>query len=158
MFQHKEKKVECSKIINLLSPYQDGELDENMKFIVEDHLKYCSGCKKLFDELEIVVNEIKNIGEVVSGENYTGTVMADIFDYEKSNRSFLMTFVYTFVFALFFLFGILINPFSGENTMSATGKADISSFFLQGQNFQKSDISNLVILQFIGGLDEKKVN
>ena len=43
--------MDHQKIKELISPYYEGELNEEEKKLVERHLKECSECKKEFEEM-----------------------------------------------------------------------------------------------------------
>jgi predicted anti-sigma-YlaC factor YlaD len=54
--------MDHQKIKELISPYYDGELDEEQKKLVEKHMEECAECRKEFDEMgkfEEVMNQMK---------------------------------------------------------------------------------------------------
>ena len=54
--------MDHQKIKELISPYYDGELDEEQKKLVEKHMGECVECRKEFDEMgkfEEVMNQMK---------------------------------------------------------------------------------------------------
>ena len=158
MFKMKEDNMECLKIEDLLSPYQDGELYEMLKQTVENHLVSCTSCKQKLSELEFISNAIEGMGEVATEDNFTRQIMAEVskIGIEKSKNFFPMSFVYSFIFTLFFLFGILFNPFRGGKVSLPTEKKDIITVLLQGQELLKSDRKDAIILGLQGGISEQE--
>lgn len=54
--------MDHQKIKELISPYHDGELDEEQKKLVEEHIGECAECRKEFDEMgkfEEVMSQMK---------------------------------------------------------------------------------------------------
>jgi|GEM_PF-2159600 len=57
--------MNCQKMKNLFSPYIEGELRKEEKEKLELHLKGCPVCRKELSLLKAVVQEVKNLDEVV---------------------------------------------------------------------------------------------
>lgn len=55
--------MECKEIVDLLSEYVDGELDEGERRIVDEHLQGCSGCRTQLDTIKSTVSMIQGFGE-----------------------------------------------------------------------------------------------
>lgn len=56
--------MKCAEVKNLLSRYLEGDLDNNAKGALDEHLKTCAGCTRELNELKALVSSLKNIPEV----------------------------------------------------------------------------------------------
>ena len=57
--------MSCEDIKDLLDEYITGELDENGRAAVEEHLSFCVVCRNEYDELKALKNELKELTEKV---------------------------------------------------------------------------------------------
>jgi hypothetical protein len=56
--------MECAKFLSQLSAYLDGELEEEEKRLVEEHLAMCESCATRFNELKTTVNFLRKTEEI----------------------------------------------------------------------------------------------
>lgn len=66
--------------------------------------------------------------------------------------------MYSLVFALFFFFGILINPFSQAQAPDPGKRADLASVLTDGQKFTSILDENSIIMGLTGGTNEKAMD
>lgn len=102
--------MKCKEILLYLNRYQDGELDKQLRKKVENHLKECQSCGQEFVLLERVTDNIKCLPEVEDKQNFTAQVMAKVKEKRKPHWFALPSFVYYFVFIIFCLLGLILNP------------------------------------------------
>lgn len=100
----------CNEITSYLSGYQDGELENHLRETVELHLRECPACRQQLLELQLLTDNIKSLPEVETSMNFTACVMSAVLEKEKPRRAFLPSLVYSLVFILFCLLGLLLNP------------------------------------------------
>ena len=53
-------KLTCAQMDVLISFYIDGDLSNNLKSEVEEHLKNCSNCRAKFDIIKSMLSDLKN--------------------------------------------------------------------------------------------------
>ncbi len=158
MFNKQMKKMDCAEVFRKLSPFQDNELEAEVHARVKEHLSGCEGCKKEFEEL-IKINEILlSADNVESSENFDAEVMAGINRYREKRHSGKFAFAYSFIFALFFVFGVFLDPFFSGSIPEPEIIPELSSVLLEGQKFISEDNLNSVIIQLAGGINEKRDN
>jgi hypothetical protein len=56
--------MKCAKFLNQLSAYLDGELEEEEKRLVEEHLARCKSCATRFNELKTTVSFLRETEEI----------------------------------------------------------------------------------------------
>lgn len=47
---------ECHQLVHLLSDYVDGELDENLCQVLEEHMRGCENCRIVVDTLKKTIS------------------------------------------------------------------------------------------------------
>ena len=55
--------MKCSKAKKLISDYMDGELDAKSAFSLEEHMKACPECRKLFEDFERIADKAKTLAK-----------------------------------------------------------------------------------------------
>lgn len=58
--------MKCQKIQRKLSAYMDGEVDEDLKATIEEHLQHCQACQQLLGELYKTWNLLSLLPEAES--------------------------------------------------------------------------------------------
>lgn len=53
-------KLTCAQMDVLISFYLEGELSSNLKTQVEEHMKYCAGCRTKFEIIKSMLKDLKN--------------------------------------------------------------------------------------------------
>ena len=144
------KKMKCTEVSLKLSPYQDNELGEETRAAVEEHLFLCSHCRKELESLERIAADISSLEEIGPLLNFNASVMSSVKEHEERRYSGKLGFVYSFVFTLFFIVGILIEPFSHSTPPKPEMGRELSSVLLDGQKFTSGDLQNSVVLQLVG--------
>ncbi len=115
--------ADCHTILPLLSLYQDNCLDTPNRERVAAHLKTCPGCRDEFSALEAVTAAIQALPEVEAASNFTAQVAARVKEREKRQYNWFIkpSLVYSFVFIIFCILGILVNPHLQRPPSTATG-------------------------------------
>ncbi len=70
--------MKCSKAHKLISPYIDGELIEQNRKLLEDHIKVCHKCRKEFEEGKELHNLFANTDKFKAPYGFHARVMANI--------------------------------------------------------------------------------
>ncbi|MCK4766317.1 MAG: zf-HC2 domain-containing protein [Candidatus Aminicenantes bacterium] len=102
------KCLNCNRVKPLLSAYQDNEVGAETKTAVDAHLSACAECSREFGRLENLRREILDLEEVEAPLNFTALVMARVKEKEKSPLFALPKWVYSFVFLIFLVLGLLL--------------------------------------------------
>ncbi|MCP5102310.1 MAG: hypothetical protein GY950_02975 [bacterium] len=105
-------KLTCKETILYLSGFQDGELTPPLRERVETHLEQCRSCSLELQRLEQITRRIKHLPPVEPRLNFTARVMGKVMETEDEKPRWFArpSFVYSYVFILFCLLGILLNP------------------------------------------------
>lgn len=158
MFNKGEKKMNCTGIAKLLSSYQDNELKGDLRLNVEEHLSVCEYCRTELKELAGISRDIAEIRDIEPGKNFTAEVMSAVKELKERKFSGKPAYVYTFIFTLFFIFGVLIGPYSPGGNSENIVRPELSSVLLDGQKFTSEYQYSSVIIELAGGKDEKRDN
>ncbi len=157
MFNKRENKMKCSEVNLLLSRYQDNELDNYSGEMVKEHLSDCKSCRMELGELQRISLGIAEIRDVELKENFTAEVMSMVAQHKKTRFAGRLVYIYSFVFAIFFIFGVLIDPYPAGGSSEENSKMELSSILLDGQKFTSDNNHNFVIIGLAGGNDEKGI-
>ncbi len=155
MFSNQVKKMNCDEISGKLSPYQDKELRADVRTGIEKHLSVCEECRRELEELEMITADISSLQNIEPLLNFDAGVMSKVIGYEEKKYSGKLAFVYSFVFTLFFIFGIFIEPFSHNPLPEPEINPELSFVLLDGQKFTSEDHQNSVVLQLTGEINEQ---
>ena len=49
-----EEELRCIEVVELLTPYLEGALDDAQRRRIDDHLAGCPGCRAAVDQFEVV--------------------------------------------------------------------------------------------------------
>ncbi len=77
--------MDCRKVLALLSPYLDGELEPSEKNIVSSHLKSCSACRRELAELRAAVQIFRQLPELAPGPAFRSRLRERL---ARESRSF----------------------------------------------------------------------
>ena len=157
MFNKGENKMKCSEVNLLLSRYQDNELEEHSGNMVKGHLLTCESCRKELDDFNRITRDVAGIRNVDPKENFTIEVMSLVKEHKEKKFAGKFAYIYSFVFALFFIFGVLIDPYPSGGGSEETSEMELSSVLLDGQKFTYDDNRSSVIIALAGGKDEKGI-
>jgi len=158
MFNKQMKKMDCGEVSRKLSPFQDNELEADVRISVEEHLSGCEECRRELEEYVEITADLLSAVDIEPSVNFDAVVMSEINGYREKKHSGKFAFVYSFVFALFFIFGVFVNPFSSGSIPEPEITPELSSVLLEGQKFLSGDNQNSVIIQLAGGVNEKRDN
>lgn len=68
--------MECIKVKNLLSAYQDGELKEAIRVQLKLHLLTCAGCRQEYQQLQEAWGALNRVSSIEPSANYMGRFWA----------------------------------------------------------------------------------
>jgi anti-sigma factor RsiW len=121
------KKIKmCDDAAAYLSRYQDNELDPATRAQIDPHLQVCETCQKELLQLKEITTRVKHLPEVEAGPYFTAQVMAKVMEKEKAKKSrwlqwfpvpsspSLLKVIYTVVFIIFLLLGVLVDMNTGS--------------------------------------------
>jgi len=155
MLNNQVKKMDCGEVSGKLSPYQDNELGAEERAGIEEHLFVCEECRKELEELTLITTDISSLESIEPLLNFDAKVMSMVKGYEEKKYSAKLAFAYSFIFTLFFIFGIFIDPFSHAALPEPEISPELSFVLIDGQKFTSEDNQNSVVLQLTGEINEK---
>jgi predicted anti-sigma-YlaC factor YlaD len=142
------KEWTCHDVGQLLSRYQDGELDQSRQEQVDLHLQQCSECRSQLNMMVQVTQQVKQLPEMEADMRFTHQVMGKVRQSRiRQNRWFAVpSVVYTFVFMFFLVVGFYatrnIDPLNtGQQFTISLNDAEESS---QSENQAEQYLSQLV--------------
>lgn len=101
--------MKCKEIKKYLNRYQDGELELSLRPAVENHLEGCQACRRESAVMDAVTARLK-ARDIEPLSNFTAQVMGRVNRSTQKRWFTLPSFVYSMVFILFCLLGLLLNP------------------------------------------------
>jgi anti-sigma factor RsiW len=132
-----KKIMVCNDANALLSRYQDNELDPATRAQLDTHLQTCENCQKELLHLNEITTRVKQMPQVEAGPYLTAQVMGKVMEKEKEKKSrwwawlpippspSLSKVIYTIVFIIFLLLGVLVNMNTGSPVPDLAGSGDI---------------------------------
>lgn len=147
----------CKETKLHLSRYQDGELDKPLRERVNAHLAECPNCRQELQLLEQVTTDIKHLPEVDAPLNFTAQVMAKVKEKEKPRWLVLPRLAYSFVFIIFCLLGILLNPNLNppkQEPVKQVTISDYSTLLAESQQLNLIEIQDKTLDMLYNGKDE----
>lgn len=150
--------MECKGIIQVLSKFQDSEIDKDLSEIVRKHLKKCASCRKELNLLEETLSLIKVHNEVKVPENFTAVLMSRIEDENKKRIFELPFFIYTFVFAIFFFLGIFVNFDPGNSGDKNKAIDSVFGLLVKSQELSFLNVQNDSFSHLLGAEYEKRMD
>jgi anti-sigma factor RsiW len=162
-------KCEKTTLSLYLSQYQDGELDKRLREEIEAHLEECQACREELRRLGTVTGGIKRLPEIEAPQNFTAQVMAKVKQkQEEKPRWFaLPSLVYSYVFVIFCLLGLMLNPNLKSPTQDPVGISTLSSsatisgysaLLAESQHLNLIEIQERTIEMVYNGEDEYDEN
>ena len=153
------KKMDCKEIKFLLSIYENGELKGTKLGILKNHLHKCENCKKEYEFLTILNNDLKTNPEIEVPINFTARVMEKV--KAKKEKKLVSIFstsaVYTTVFILFLVFGVFLNTDSVTNKNGNSKNTEyFSDFLAQSQEMNVMPVSDKIFEMFANGTSNEE--
>jgi len=137
--------MKCDQVLSVLSRFQDGECDEKENLRILSHLNECSRCRGELKRMGQILEVMNGMEEVKPAPNFTAKTMARVKDYRTSSFTPLPSFLYSFVFVLFFLLGLILSqPFE---TGKVTEKRELTvvQILMESQNLNQFYAQNKTI-------------
>lgn len=149
MIEGRRSSVKCEKLLEMISPYLDGELQEEEKEEFLAHLEQCPQCKKEVEELEQLLHDFSEIPEVELPDGFHEELMAKIKDsvvvpisiQKKKNTPWRKIIAVAAVFAIVVLAGGGIQELSKETKkpLQQSSVADGEDQFLLSVEFDEDE-------------------
>jgi anti-sigma factor RsiW len=158
MFNYREDNMDCTVSARMMNPYIDGELGEKSHEIFEGHIGVCAKCRAELAELNQLDGAIRGLDPIRISAGFTALVMAGVREREKGRLSWKFGYVYSLVFMLFFILGILIGPLSDGGSGFHKSSRDLTSILVDGQKFTSPLDESSVIISLTGGTDEERTH
>lgn len=150
--------MECKDIIQVLSKFQDSELEKDLSESVRIHLKKCKDCRKELHLLEEALLLIKGHNELKVPDNFTAVLMNRIENENRKGIFVLPSVIYSFVFAIFFFLGIFVNFEPGNSGEKNKTIDSVSELLMKSQKLSLLNIQNNSFSHLLGVKDEKRVD
>jgi len=148
--------MKCNKVLKLLSLYQDEELEKSIRDEITNHIKQCNSCEREFKKLNRIGMDIISLKEIEPHEDFTTNVMSVVKGIKDKWSFGKSVYIYSSVFTLFFILGILLNPFASIGISREAGRETISTILLGGQKSVSGDPLKSAVVELTGEKDEKK--
>jgi hypothetical protein len=107
----------CKDYQELFSPYLDGYLKEDLKKILESHLKICENCRNEFEKLTLSLSLLKNMEFPEISPDFSSGIFLKLKDFQKEKIYFPLSlkFATSLVSILIFFLFFLNKNFEREN-------------------------------------------
>ncbi|MDO8686372.1 MAG: zf-HC2 domain-containing protein, partial [Clostridiales bacterium] len=66
--------MRCHKVLELTEEYIMGELNADRRAFIENHFRECADCRKEYEEIKVLVNNIRNIKNRLNPEEVNITM------------------------------------------------------------------------------------
>lgn len=107
--------MKCSKAKKFINDYVDNRLEDDQVLILESHLQGCKDCRDLLGDMEAIVNNAKELGNLNPSEDLWNTVKRQVLKKNREGRTHRKVFSGNFflfprvpAFALSTLLAIMI--------------------------------------------------
>lgn len=148
--------MKCKQVLCILSRFQDGECEENEKLEVASHLRQCKHCQQELNRLDQTLETIKGLEEAEPAQNFTAMIMETVKGYKRTPAIPLPSLLYSFVFILFFLLGLIpVLPFE-SGKISEKKELTMVQILMESQNLSQFDTQNKTISLFSRGESNEK--
>lgn len=164
----------CDDANAFLSRYQDNELDPATRAQIDTHLPACETCQKELLQLKEVTTRVKQLPEVEAGPYFTAQVMGKIMEKEKEKKSrwlawfpipssspSLLKAIYTIVFIIFLLLGVLANmntsspvsnfPASGDSGQDRQQELQMVRVLVESQDLSLINVQDKTLAMLYNG-------
>lgn len=134
----------CTEIKPYLSRYQDDEADHRLRGRIRRHLEECADCRQELLLLEQVTAGVGNLPGVEAQFNFTAQVMSRVLEKERTKtRWFILPpVVYSVVFILVCLLGLLLNPTLKTKTPEPVKIVDYSTLLIESQQLSLLEVQD----------------
>jgi anti-sigma factor RsiW len=138
-------KVTCKEIRPYLSRYRDSELDTDVQLRekTRSHLAECQDCSRELLLLDEITENVRHLPEVEPAPNFTAQVMARVLEKERNPRwRLLPSLVYSFVFIVFCLLGLMLNPSLKKEAPEPVKISDYSTVLVESQQLSLLEVQD----------------
>lgn len=134
----------CTEIKPYLSRYQDGEANDPLRGRIRRHLEECDHCGQELLLLEQVTGRVGHLPRVETQPNFTAQVMARVLEKERSKTRWfaLPSVVYSLVFILVCLLGLLLNPALRTEEPDPAKITDYSTLLVESQRLNLLEVQD----------------
>jgi anti-sigma factor RsiW len=128
--------MNCQRVNQVLSAYQDGELDPALGHEVDLHLQGCPACHAEWDGLQKLVQHLRLVQPPVVDPFFSTRVMAGLQARPEKKFRLLQAAAYALIFVMIFLTGFFLQTSTAsraaEKSLTA---ATFSTVLLEPQGF-----------------------
>jgi len=144
--------MNCKDVKLLLSAYQDNELDTIIDKEIFDHLNICENCQREFNDLKELNNRLMKLETHHLPLNFSSNIMSEIKAKHSNKRGFWrirnISFLYSFVFLLFIIIGMIfiqVKPDNINNKITKQNDTYITSLLSSEQQLGLLDIQDNIM-------------
>lgn len=137
--------MKCKNVMNLLSPYQDGECPEKIVAEITNHLAECFNCRQEFDLSNQMAKEIKGLKSIEPANNFNLSIMTVIKAQKNLISRPILSIVYSFVFIIFFFLGILLSQKIGSSRISETRYPSMVQLLMESQQLNQLEVQEKTV-------------
>jgi predicted anti-sigma-YlaC factor YlaD len=129
--------MNCKTVLNQLSSYLDDECKDNTHREINEHLEKCLNCRKEWDLMIRMAEEIRGLPTIVPEKNFTLSIMTKINAQKRIKSLPLPSIIYSFVFILFFFLGILLFKNTGPSATQEIRNPTMVQLLMESQQLNK---------------------
>jgi anti-sigma factor RsiW len=149
--------MNCQRVSQVLSAYQDGELGSAAEQAVERHLQDCAACRSELDGLQALVGRMRLLPPPALDPFFATRVLAGLGDKRARPFRLLQAAAYALVFAMIFLTGFFLQTSgNGQSAAGSISSATFSSVLLEPQDLGLLSVHDDTLGLFNGGDHEQR--
>jgi hypothetical protein len=158
--------MKCEEVRNILSRFQDRELDKKREAQVQEHLFKCEQCNQEMELLDLVVDRVTKISEVDVPPNFSALVMNKVHQKEKHRYFSLSPVFYSFIFIIFaivlFMFSVNFMKNGQEKTAQfpifskASDLSEYSNILAESQYLSLMEVQDKTIDMLVNGRENER--
>ncbi len=106
--------MNCQRVRQVLSAFQDGELDPALGHEMELHLQGCPACQAEWDDLQKLLRHLRLVQPPVVDPFFPARVMAGLRARPEKKLRLFQAAAYALVFIMIFLTGFFLQTSTGS--------------------------------------------
>jgi hypothetical protein len=137
--------MKCDQVLSVLSRFQDGECDEKESLSILSHLDTCSRCHEELNRMDQLLKVMNGMDEVEPVSNFTSKTMGRLNDFRSSSRIPIPSLLYSFVFGVFFLLGLILSQTLETEKINEKRELTVVQILMESQNLNQFYAQNKTI-------------
>jgi anti-sigma factor RsiW len=143
--------MNCQRVRQALSAYQDGELRPALGMEVEHHLQSCPTCRAEQNSLQELVKRLRRVSPPAVDPFFSTRVMAGRQLHPIRKSRLLPAAAYALVFVTIFLAGFLLQTFDGgQAPAEPLSSTTFSAVLLESRDFGLLSVQEDTLRMFPG--------